>query len=87
MTTRRRDVSGLPDSWSDPLAVGEGHRDRAERVSLGRGALSGVEARLLLVPRSFPHLWALTDELVVTVSGELSRAELVRVAEALEPRS
>jgi hypothetical protein len=87
VTTRCRDVPGLPDSWSDPLATGEGYRDRAERVSLGRGALSGVEARLLLVPRNVPHLWALTDELVVTVSGDLSRAELVRVAESLEPPS
>ena len=63
---------------------GEGYRDRPERVILGRGTLSGVEAKLLLVPRNVPHLWALGDELVVTVSGELGRAELVRVAESLE---
>jgi hypothetical protein len=61
--------------------------NRAERVSIGRGALSGVEAGLLLVPRTVPLLRALTDELVVTVSGELSSRELVRVAESLEPRS
>jgi len=52
-------------------------------VSLGRGALSGVEANLLVVPRNTPHIWALADELVVTVSGDLSRDELVRVAESL----
>jgi hypothetical protein len=87
VTTRRRDVAGWPHAWSDPLATGEGYRDRPESVILGRGTLSGVEAKLLLVPRNVPHLWALTDELVVTVSGDLSRAELVRVAESLEPRS
>jgi hypothetical protein len=32
---------------------------------------------------AIPHLWAQTDELVVTVGGDLSRAELVRVAESL----
>jgi hypothetical protein len=87
VTTRRHDGPGRPDTWSDPLATGEGYCDGAERVSLGRGALSGVEARLLLVPRNMPHLWALTDELLVTVSGDLCRRELVRVTESLEPLS
>ena len=56
-------------------------------VELGRGVLSGVEANVLVVPRNIPHLWAQTDDLVVTVGGDLSREELVRVAESLEPRS
>jgi hypothetical protein len=46
--------------------------------------LSGVEANLLIVPPAIPHIWALTDELVVTVAGDLDRAELLRVAESLE---
>jgi hypothetical protein len=54
---------------------------------LWRGALSDVEAKLLLMPRNVPHLWALGDDLVVTVSRNLSRTELVRVAESMEPRS
>jgi hypothetical protein len=73
--------------WSDPLATGEGFVDNPEAVQLERGALSGVEANLLIVPLALPHLWALTDELVVTVAGDLSRDELIRVAESLEPRS
>lgn len=72
--------------WSDPLASGEGFVDEPEPVTLERGALSGVEANLLIVPLAIPHIWALTDELVVTVAGDLSREELVRVAESLEPR-
>jgi hypothetical protein len=83
VTTRLRHVPNWPDAWSDPLATGEGYVDEPERVSLGRGALSGVEANLLVVPRNTPHIWALADELVVTVSGDLSRDELVRVAESL----
>ena len=83
VTTRLRHVSGFADVWSDPLPTGEGYRDRPEPVRLRRGALSGVEANLLVVPRNTPHMWALADELVVTVSGDLSRTELVRVAESL----
>jgi hypothetical protein len=71
--------------WSDPLATGEGFVDNPEGVELERGALSGVEANLLIVPLALPHLWALTEELVVTVAGDLSRDELIRVAESLEP--
>jgi hypothetical protein len=38
------------------------------------------------VPRNTPHIWALTDKLVVTIAGDLSTAELVAVAESLEAR-
>lgn len=37
----------------------------------------------MIAPRTVPHVWALTDELVVTISGDLSRVELIRVAESL----
>lgn len=40
----------------------------------------------LLVPRDIPHAWTLTDELVVTVGGKLSRAELIGVSESLRTR-
>jgi hypothetical protein len=86
VTTRLRHVPGSGDTWGDPLATGEGFRDRPEQIRLGRGVLSGVEASLLVVPRNIPHLWATTDDLVVTVAGDLSRDELVRVSESLEPR-
>jgi hypothetical protein len=70
--------------WRDPLATGAGFAGEPETVGLERGALSGVEANLLIVPPAIPHIWALTDELVVTVAGDLDRAELLRVAESLE---
>jgi hypothetical protein len=86
VTMRRRHVPGWPDAWSDPLATGEGYVDEPQPVRIGRGALSGVEADVLIVPRNLPHLWALTDALVVTVAGDLGRAELLRVAESLAER-
>jgi hypothetical protein len=73
----------IPGDWSDPLATGEGFVDRPEQLLLERGALSGVEANLLIVPLAIPHIWALTDELVVTVAGDLDREQLLRVAESL----
>lgn len=72
--------------WSDPLGTGEGFRDEPERIRLSRGALEGIEAELLIVPRNTPHIWALTDKLVVTVAGDLTRAELLAVAESLQAR-
>jgi hypothetical protein len=72
--------------WSDPLATGEGFVDDPEPLRIRTGALSGAEAQLLIAPRAIPHVWALTDSLVVTVSGDLSRSELIRVAESLGRR-
>jgi hypothetical protein len=73
----------LAERWGDPLATGEGFVDEPELVTLGAGALDGVDAEVLVAPRAIPHLFALTDDLVVTVAGDLSRVELVRVAESL----
>jgi hypothetical protein len=86
VTTRLRHVPGFPDIWDDPFR-GEGLVWEPERIVARRGALSGVELNLVIVPRTIPHIWGLTDELVVTVSGDLSRAELLQVTESLEPRS
>jgi hypothetical protein len=79
-----RSAEGGP--WSDPLATGEGFVDTPERVRLESGVLASRDADLVLAPRGIPHLWAQTDDLIVTVSGALGRAELVRVAESLEAR-
>jgi hypothetical protein len=87
VTTRRRHVPGFNVEWSDPLGTGEGFRDEPEKIALEGGELSGLTADLLIVPRNIPHLWALTDTLVVTVSGDLSRSELVSVAESLREGS
>ena len=79
VTTRRAQVPSeiepeLPPDrvWGDPLATGEGFVDEGETLTISRGALQGEEAELVLAPRGIPHLWALTDQLVVTVGGDLS---------------
>jgi hypothetical protein len=81
VTTRLR---GTGD-WRDPLASPQGFVDHPRTVTL-TGALAGTDARVVLSPQTTPHLWALTDRLVVTVSGDLSRTELTRVADSLVSR-
>lgn len=73
-------------AWSDPFVAGEGTIAEPERVSFDSGALAGSTGELVIDPMMEPHVWTLTEDLVVTVSGDLSREELMRVAESLEPR-
>jgi hypothetical protein len=71
--------------WTDPLASGEGFVDHPEPLALDTGALAGAVGQVVLSPHGVPHVWALDDGLVVTVAGDLSRAELVAVAGGLRP--
>jgi hypothetical protein len=79
-----RPIGGDPSAWGDPLATGEGYVDQPESVTFSDGALRGRAGELLIDPLAVPHVWAMTDRLVVTVSGDLTRAELLRVAESLQ---
>ena len=82
VTTRRAGPD--PAAWSDPLASGEGLPDRPRPVTVAGGALDGARAELVTGPRATPHLWAIDEGLVVTVSGDLDAEELVAVAGSLE---
>jgi hypothetical protein len=81
-----RSTGPTPRSWEDPLAPPEGYLASPQRVRLTAGALAGATAQVLIDPRAVPHLWVLTRERVVTVSGDLTRAELLRVANGLRVR-
>jgi hypothetical protein len=80
VTTRR--VGRDRSAWSDPVAIGDPSRPPA-RTTLSAGALAGVSVEIAVDPNSVPHLWGMTPELVVTVAGDVTRDELVRVAESL----
>lgn len=80
IVTTRRD---LGKHWDDPLATGEGFVDHPDSVTIDGGALAGVNGNLLIAPRGTPHVWALADGLVVTVSGDVGRDELLRIATSL----
>jgi hypothetical protein len=78
-----RPMGGDPLAWDDPLATGEGFVDRPEKVTIRGGALDGVEAELMVDPLAVPHIWAIGEGLVVTVSDDLTEAELLAVAASL----
>lgn len=73
VTTRRHAADA-----GDPFAVA-GIEFERERVVVG-----GRVAELVLDPRTVPHVWWTQGDLVVTVGGDLARAELLAVASSLE---
>lgn len=73
-----------PPRCVDPLATGEGYVDEPETVTFSARALEGHSGALLIDPLAIPHVWTVTDDLVVTVSGDLTPAELVDVAESIQ---
>ena len=78
ITTRRRGGG----RWQDPFGI-EGVHLESERVQLTKGAMAGAAAEVVVDARTVPHLWTLDRGLLVTVSGDLSRSQLLAVAEAL----
>lgn len=78
-----RPTGGDRARWDDPLATGEGYVDDPESVTFSAGALAREHGELLIDPLATPHVWAATEQLVVTVSGDLTRRELLDVAESL----
>jgi len=71
-----------PDQWDDPFGA-EGLTPDAQPVNLvleGRPALEGT---VVVDPPLRPHLWGITGDVVVTVSGDLARADLQSVAGSL----
>ncbi len=82
VTTRK--VGPDPSRWSDPLASGEGLPDAPTPVTIAGGALDGTRAQLVTGPRATPHVWAIDEGLVVTVSGDLDADGLRAVAGSLE---
>ncbi|MBN1320123.1 MAG: hypothetical protein JXA87_04690, partial [Thermoleophilia bacterium] len=80
-----RMVGEDPTLWSDPMASGEGYIDNPETVTLASGEFAGSGAEIVVNIRTMPHLWAMNDTLVVTITGDLTRDELLAAAESLAP--
>jgi ketosteroid isomerase-like protein len=85
VVTTRSFNGALPDPGHDPF-VGSSFRgpSGATQAFLRAGGLSGVRALLSAHPLELPHLWVLHDGLLVTVAGDVTRRELLRVAESLD---
>lgn len=88
-TVTTRSEEGMHDPrLADPFATEPdliATPDQREEVTLESGALRGVEAQLATPALGVPHLWAFHDGLLVTVAGDLTRDQLLTVANSLEP--
>lgn len=82
-TVTLRPTEGQPE-WNDPLGA-EGMVPDAQPVTLQLPGRPALEGQVIVDAPMRPHLWGITGDLVVTVSGDLSRAELERVAGSLQP--
>jgi len=78
-----RPIGPNPKAWHDPFDNGPGHVQGTQRVTFSSGALASRHGHLVTGPFAAPHIWGLTNKLVVTVSGDLTRAELLQVAGSL----
>jgi hypothetical protein len=74
-----RSTGAHRSAWYDPMGTGEGVADQPRRFTVAQGALAGAAAELVVTPGGTPHVWAINDHLVVTVSGDASRDELTRM--------
>jgi hypothetical protein len=88
VTTQLADPAGgtALTGWRNPLVNGTYLPDRSATPLVG-GLLDGRTAQVGIYPLVWPHLWAWTDDLVITVAGDLTRSELVRVAQSLAPHT
>ena len=88
-TVTTRSEAGMHDPrLADPFATEPdlvATPDQREEVTLESGALRGVQAQLATPPLGVPHLWAFHDGVLITVAGDLTRDQLLMVANSLEP--
>jgi len=62
-----------------------GLRAHTADVRLTVGSYAGSIAHIVVDPGYWPHLWVRKGPWVATVAGDLTRAEMVRIAESLAP--
>jgi hypothetical protein len=68
-----------PSRWGDPVTGSSLQTRRPAAVTL-----AGHDGRLVIEPNSVPHVWAVAGPLVVTIAGNLSAAELRRIASSIQ---
>jgi hypothetical protein len=74
------------EQWDDPLGA-EGLTLDAQPVHVELAGRAPLEGQVAVDAPVRPHLWGITGDIVVTVSGDLPRADLERVAGSLQRHS
>ncbi len=83
-TVTLRAVAGQP--WDDPFGA-EGMVYDSTPIRLSLEGTSPLVGALVVDPPARPHLWGISDPVVVTIDGDLSAGELRQVAASLQRRS
>ncbi len=60
------------------------YEEPPQKVKLTGGAFKGSTASMYTIDLVLPHLWLIEGDLLVTVAGDASAKELVRIANSLE---
>ena len=84
LTITLRPTDGATE-WNDPLGA-EGMVPDAQPVRIELPGRPALEGTVVVDGPLTPHLWGITGDLVVELSGDLSRDEFQRVAASLRPR-
>ena len=84
VTTRRAAPGSGAVDWQNPLLQGTSLPDRSEVTAVKEGALAGAEVHVGIFPLVWPHVWAKQGDLVVTIAGDLTRAQLLEVTKSLQ---
>ncbi len=90
VSMRLRGTGKDAQAWENPTGYSgddQGGRPEPEQVTLATGALQGASAELVSrIPEELgrSQMWALGRELVVTVWGDLDKAESMVLAESLQ---
>lgn len=81
ITVSTRDAGGREGDWIDPFAPVDGSTTRTR--TLGDGRYNRVRVQLVTEPSGRGHLWTVAEDTVITVGGDLTSAEALRVASSL----
>lgn len=84
VTTRLAEPEGV--SWTDPYRWTGFERYPTQPATVESGALAGALGAIAFTPEAEPYLWAATDDVLVTVDGALTSAQLQQVAGSLAKR-
>ncbi len=92
-TTRGKGKDRVRTDTSDPFvrnmqpevaALWASHTDD---VPLTGGGFAGATAHVVAEPDNWPHLWVRKGPYIACVAGDLTKEQMVRIAESLEPWS
>ncbi len=82
LTTRRNNIAP-GQSWQDPF-VTSGPAPQADSVRIQGGRFGGTTAQRVSQPGRSPYLWGAADDVLFTITGDLTPDDLARVIGSIQ---